>query len=156
MIKTFTVFKKIPFYSLFFLMFSASMVDAEIFKWVDGNGRIHYSDSKDNVGNSIVEELKISSPNLTMNYASDLVQTMKNEKGRSRLDSAQKPFQHNKSARSFEIAKAGWGGHGPETDKKRCALARAVLNGSARHTNGTPTDAHDKKVAQRDLRKFCH
>ena len=154
MIKTLLVNKLGQLYIILNLMLCAPIATAEIFKWVDDKGRIHFSDSKANVGDSKVEALKVTSPNLTMNYASDLAQTMNYETSVSKLNSVPVSYQHKKKPRSAKTTKASWGGLGPETDKKRCALARAVLNGTARHSNGAPTDTYDKKVAQRDTRKY--
>jgi hypothetical protein len=122
----FSMLKKYPLYMI--LMCYSSMTYADIFKWVDGNGRTHYSDTPLRVGNSNVEKLKISSPNISSGHNTNL----------------------------YNLSKVNWGGDGPETDKKQCALARDILSGAAKHSNGVVTDAYDIKVAQRDLSKFCH
>ena len=42
-----------------------------------------------------------------------------------------------------------------DTDANRCRLARDVLSGAARHSNGKPTDQNDREIAQRDIGSFC-
>ena len=43
----------------------------------------------------------------------------------------------------------------PETDATRCALARAVAEGTVRHVNDLPIDQHDRDVANNDIRSYC-
>jgi hypothetical protein len=156
MTQKFSVLTKYSFYIVFISIFYSSISYAEIFKWVDSNGRTHYSDTKLSVGKSNVETLKISSPNITIGHTAEPIYSLKKENLVHTPSKTKKQIKQNKIAPLFKIAKSGWGGKGPETDKKRCALARDILSGAARHTNGLATDTHDIKVAQRDVGKFCH
>jgi len=144
--------KKYPLYMI--LMCYSSMTYADIFKWVDGNGRTHYSDTPLRVGNSNVEKLKISSPNISTGHTAEPIKFLNTKNLTHKSLKRTKQVKHNTNL--YNLSKVNWGGDGPETDKKQCALARDILSGAAKHSNGVVTDAYDIKVAQRDLSKFCH
>jgi hypothetical protein len=154
MTKIFSVLNKYPYYIILISIFFSSITHAKIFKWVDGSGQTHYSDTTLSVGNSTVETVKIYSSNITVGHTAEPIQIFEKEKLGHKSPKMKKQIKQNNNL--YQTFRVGWGGKGPETDKKRCALARDVLNGAARHTNGMATDAHDIKVAQRDLGKFCH
>jgi len=143
------------FIILSLLLFSL-IANGEIFKWVDGNGRTHYSDIKVSAGTSKVEELKVdSSPNIIEGYSSEPVQTQtpKKEGLDSRLRRFERLMAQKRNGPTYKIRKTIWNTKGPETDEKRCALANDIVNGLASRAG---MDAHDLKVAQRDIIRFCH
>ena len=90
------------------------------------------------------------------------------------LKAAEELFQEREKAREQEVDKANTlkkastnqaetrrsesvsGGREGGADVSRCALAKDVLNGSLKHSNGAPLDASDIKTASKDIRKFCH
>lgn len=136
---------------LLVLSFGTPHATAEIYKWVDENGRVHFSDQKQGAGKASVQKLKVEATNVL-------------EKSNTRpIYSSNGQFKaHNKQNRANlyppqrQSSKHEWGGKGAETDAKRCALARDILSGEAVHSNGMPTDSYDIKVARRDVEKFCH
>jgi hypothetical protein len=90
------------------------------------------------------------------------------------LKTTEELFQEREKARRQEVDKANTlkkastnqtgtrrpesvsGGREGGTDVSRCALAKDVLNGPLKHSNGAPLDASDIKTASQDIRKFCH
>ena len=52
----------------------------------------------------------------------------------------------------FRLAAAMDDGAAPAA---RCALARAVIDGTVRHVNDLPIDRHDRDVATNDIRAYC-
>jgi hypothetical protein len=157
-------FKLYPFSTCLMLMSVSSTCYAEIFKWVDANGQTHYSDTKADAEILKVEKLKTKSlPKPTEIN----MQKPTTEATSSIIDSQQKELEdlHRRVKKLTEQqkrppvakkAQRAWGGNQPETDATRCALARDIMRGAAVHSNGAPIDAHDREVAQRDIRKFCH
>jgi len=59
--------------------------DAQIYKWVDENGKTHYSEKKEDAGNAKTEELKSKSqPTSPQKNANSSEGTGENKKGNSR------------------------------------------------------------------------
>lgn len=148
------IFKKYIYISIFlhFVVFS-SITRAEIFKWVDSEGRTHYSDTNLSLGHSKVEKLTVDTLNISEGHTAAANNSLKQVKPKKNSKTA---LKHKKKMNRLARVKPSWGGSGPETDQKRCALGRAILTGRARHSNGVPIDTYDLKVAERDVRKFCH
>lgn len=90
------------------------------------------------------------------------------------MKAAEELFQEREKARQQEVDKANTlkkvstnqaetrrsesvsGGREGGADVSRCALAKDVLNGSLKHSNGAPLDASGIKTASKGIRKFCH
>jgi len=135
------------------LLASPPAMGAEIYKWVDAAGKTHYSENKREAeaANAITLKVKVSPPS---------------------SPSSQPRPSHSRSPEASVKQHPGAGPyvkpfHPPSFDKPKqfsaqdetaagkCSLARNILNGSARHTNMKPTDAHDRQVAESDVRIFC-
>ena len=128
---------------------------AEMYKWVDDKGVTHYGDNPDQVGKAAAAQFK---PNVTPAPAAPTGLTWQEREAEYRQQQmlkkpepvmarpAPSPANPKRSYNSNQIA----------TDASRCELARDVLSGAARHTNGAQTDKHDRDVAQGDVRNFCH
>lgn len=124
---------------------------SEIYKWVDAAGKTHYSENKKDAeaANARPLELKVLPPSSPPSNprpapSSSPVASVKPSAP------AKSPF----APPAVEKPKPVPGFH-EETDAGKCHLARSILNGSARHSNMKPTDAHDRQVAESDVRIFC-
>jgi hypothetical protein len=136
------------------LLFVFSTSHAQIYKWVDENGRTHYSEKKEDAGKSSPESVKVNSQPTTVkspysspNYWQEQDRLLK-----------QRQIEQQKSNRQVVVTRPQSlsGGQSDNTDQSKCNLARDVINGALRHTNGAPIDKHDRDVAQRDIEKYCH
>lgn len=138
------------------LLFASTTSYAEMYKWVDADGNTHYSDKKEDTGKAKVEKLKIkASPNPTSESASSIPGWQEKESERQKRR-VQKQIEQKESLREVNKPKKAWGGDQVETDATRCALARDVLSGAARLSNGVATDSNDRELAQSDVRNYCH
>jgi len=128
--------------------------DAQIYKWVDENGKTHYSEKKEDAGNAKTEELKSksqpTSPQKNANSSEEYWREQ--ERQFQERQAARKAFDHPvaKGPRSLS------GGKENGTNASRCALARDVLSGAVKHKNGAPIDSYDRQVAEGNVRAFCH
>lgn len=111
---------------------------AEIYKWTDENGKVHFSDNKRAVGKSKAEEVKV-------NTSLNLIPTVHLPDSEDRASSAS-----DKSTQKSLTSK-----NKPSVDY-RCKLARQIINGEVALVNGLKTSAHEIKVAKRDISKFCN
>jgi hypothetical protein len=139
----------LPYLILFLItVFWTSPSYAELYKWIDANGQTHYSDKKQNLGKAVIKELKLKD-----SYnGGPIAPSSKPSPIKSEIELIPEP--NNKVLPANIIS--NYGGGQLETDATRCALAREVLEGTVRHGSGAITDDHDKKVANRDVKKFCH
>ena len=133
----------------FILLFWASTSAAQMYKWVDADGQTHYSDKKHEAG-SKAQEVKVKHSKQVAPPVPKYNPRLLDEQQEARNAEAEASAQARRSD------KRDWGGDQVETDATRCALARDILSGAAKHGNGVVTDSNDKQVAQNDVRSYCH
>lgn len=127
-----------------FLVLSSSSY-AEIYKWIDENGQTHYSDKRVNAGRLATEKIEVEpSQNLIQKVASPSSK-LKNKKHDPRGRLADR--QDMEIVFSMRAPK-------PVTDP--CKLARKIISGEVKLSNGLPTGKHEIEVAKRDISKFCN
>jgi hypothetical protein len=128
---------------------------AEIYKWVDANGQTHFSERKDDAGKAKAVDLKVRSDPASTPATTSSPQYWQDQERQFRQRQAEKSTERtglpvDKRPKSLS------GGRSDETDASRCVLAREVLSGAVRHGNGAPTDENDRKIAENDIRTYCH
>ncbi len=148
-------FMRIPLHLWVPLLFMSSTCHAEMYKWVDANGKTHYTDNKEEADKAKAKPLAIK-PALTPTDAPAPTQTWQQKELEFQRRRVQGQNEQAQGASGSKKPAQGWGGNQAETDATKCALARDILSGAARHVNGAPTDKHDIELAQRDVQNFCH
>jgi len=150
-------FRLIPTLVLVTLLSMLSTAHAEIYKWVDENGKTHYSETRPDSAKVKTLELKsgapqpTSAPQVSASSArswQEQERLLKHRQAEEAIARASRPAESGPRSVS--------GGRSDGTDASRCALARDVLNGSLRHSNGAPIDKNDIDIARSDIRNFCH
>jgi hypothetical protein len=137
----------------------AAPAQAEIYKWVDANGKTHFTENKDEAGKGKAEQVKISaqaqpqSPSSQTSAPTGRTWQDQEQESKQRLARQQLAQPSRSSASGY--SKPAWVGNPTETDATRCALARDITNGTAVHPRGVKTDANDKEIAARDISTFC-
>jgi hypothetical protein len=129
----------------------------QVYKWVDAQGRTHYSQNKDDAANAKakVDEMTIKLPPQEAPPPTRVRPVAPDKASQP----AAKP--RNTATRPGDQApaeKPGWeySDKRPETNESRCALARAIVEGRAERSNSQyKTDQHDRDVAQNDIKAFC-
>ncbi|MFZ6711661.1 DUF4124 domain-containing protein [Undibacterium sp. TC9W] len=134
------------------LTFATTVAHAEIYKWVDANGKVHYSEKKDEAGRAKVEEVKVTSgegrPSAAPSWQeqeADFRKRQIEKQAKQTKEPAVKP----KEPSPFVP------GNQPETNESRCALAKGILSGKVIHGGNIKTDANDKAIAERDVSTYC-
>ena len=147
------LFKVPAAFGVWALLF-ASCSQAQIYKWVDANGRTHYSADKSDAGKARAEEVNIESrPGASKDPGSSSQYWQEQEnKFRQRQISREREERPAMTPKPRSLS----GGKEDGSDASRCALARDVLNGTVRHRNGAPLDKYDRDVAEANVRQFCH
>ena len=127
---------------------------AQIYKWVDAKGQVHYSDRKDEADKATVDELKVVMPPREKTLPASMPDWQRREADFKR--------RQNQQALRLPVftgtvkPSPSYYANEPETDASRCRLARDIAGGAARHRNGAPTDGNDRAIANRDIQSFCH
>lgn len=135
------------------LLCAAPGAHAELYKWVDSKGKVHYSSSKEAAGQARVEELRYSAAPAPSTAGPAPVPTWKlqEEEYKKRIS----PQSGNELTRPRPKSAGSYGGNQLETDKTRCALARDVKSGVATLNNGNKTDDAARATAENDIKAFC-
>lgn len=126
--------------------------NAEIYKWVDANGKTHYSEKKDDAGRAKVEEVKVNAGEGKASAAPSWQEQeieFRKRQAEKQAKQAKEPVVKPKEPSPFVP------GNQPETNESRCAMAKAILSGKLVHTNNNKTDANDKAIAERDVSTYC-
>lgn len=137
------------------LLIAPSIGHAEIYKWVDASGKVHYSKSKEEAGNAKAVELKVPSQPATAASDTPAPQSWQSQERLINQRQEQKEKESSPRQQSAPKPISLSGGREDGTDASRCALARDVLSGAVKHHNGKPTDDYDRQVAENDIRSFC-
>ncbi|MFX1681018.1 DUF4124 domain-containing protein [Mitsuaria sp. CC2] len=119
----------------------------QVYKWVDANGRVQYSERKPSDAATRSTEIKPPPPPQPVPAPVPVYRPQPDASGQT----VAPPAPRRESSVPLSLS----AGLNRESDAYRCALAKDVLSGAVQHANGAPTDAHDRQVAQNDLRLYC-
>jgi hypothetical protein len=137
------------------LLSVSSSSDAQIYKWVDAKGETHYSEKRD-AGAGKAQVLKIqsqaASPQPIDHGSTEYWQEQERQFQQRRIKKEDEQAVKPTIARPKSLSN----GRSDDTDQSRCNLAKDVMSGAVRHTNGAPIDQHDRDVAESDIKAFCH
>lgn len=129
---------------------------AEIYKWVDENGKTHFSERKDQAGRA--KPLGLKAPAESESARTDMspAQYWQAQETQFRQRQVQRSAEALAPKQPTRVKpRSVTGGRSDDTDDSRCALARDVLNGSLVHANGEPIDKYDLETAENDVRSYC-
>lgn len=139
-------------YLFLIMLFISVMSNAEIYKWVDVNGTMQYSTQKPM--NAESTKVKLHSEPTSLKTSAELLQE-KEQKRRLAIDKEVALKETSKETTENKEPKSLSDGREDGSNASRCNLAKDILNGALRHTNGKPIDAYDIRTAENDVRKFC-
>jgi hypothetical protein len=128
---------------------SAAHAD-EIYKWVDKDGKTHYSSRPEDAAGAQTKQVQAppgpagGSPTpYTPSSNEEIIH--RGMQGTSSIDGRYVPPAPKPVVRNYAS----------KAPAARCQLARDILSGDARHTNGASTDARDRLDAEKDVRTYC-
>jgi Domain of unknown function (DUF4124) len=132
---------------------------AQIYKWIDANGVTHYAASKEEAGRAQAAEVSVKAQGPSEEESKAARQYWEDKDKGFNQRQAQKKLTEKPVAPAPAVAKAPKslsGGIDDGTDASKCNFARDVLSGALKHRSGAPTTDKDRKVAENDIRFFCH
>lgn len=127
---------------------------AQVYKWTDARGKVHYTDNKDEADKANGLQLKVA-PGPSDADRELALQNLRRQQEQARVTRDTAPPSMRTVTTARPVARPWNTNGGPETDQSRCNLARNVKDGSVRHTNGARIDANDRQVADADIAAFC-
>ena len=137
------------------LWLAAAPCHAEIYKWVDANGRTHFSERKDDAGKAQAVEMKGTPPAKSAPATTSPNEYWQDQERQFRQRQIQNQRATQQEAPTTKAPKSLSGGREDGTDASRCNLAKDILSGAVKHGNGKPIDQYDRDVAEHDVRTFC-
>lgn len=133
----------------------SSTCHAEIYKWIDANGKTHFSERKDIAGKAREVGLNSNSQPTSTQATKSTSEYWQEQETLFKQRQMQNP-QNIPTAPSLATKpKALSDGRADDSNASRCNLARDVLSGAVKHPNGAPTDKYDREVAENDVRAYC-
>ncbi|RJX30258.1 MAG: DUF4124 domain-containing protein [Oxalobacter sp.] len=138
-----------------FLLLITSVSHAQIYKCVDENKRTYYSEKKDACKSDAVKMNVRSQPEHMQSPKDSAAYWGEQERMRKQRKLQEDYNKKNYEPRVSTRPKSLSGGRAGNTNQSRCNLARDILSGAVGHSNGAKTDDYDRRVAQRDVEKYC-
>lgn len=132
----------------------APVAHAQIYKWTDGAGKVHYTDNKDEAERAKGRELKVA-PGPTEADRDVAQQDVRRPEEEARMlgDMSQSSSRPPRASPDRPVARSGRGGR--ETDQSRCKLARSFKDNLVQHQNGANTDANGSQLVDQAVADFC-
>ena len=135
---------------------------AEIYKWIDAEGRVHYSERKEGTSKPQMVELKDAtraSTNSPNTGSSEYWQEQERRFRQRQIEKSAGGAAEKAAGATTTTAprpKSLSNGREDGSDASRCNLARDILNGALVHGDGKPMAKYDTETAERDVKTFCH
>ena len=129
---------------------------AEIYKWVDASGQTHFSERATVAGAKLIE-LKEEAPATTQPPSSSRYWKEQERQFQERQWS-NRMLEQLRRPRLPEPPKSLSGGSKKfeDSDTWRCNLAKDIVSGAVKHSNGFSTNEYDITLAKENVRVFCH
>ncbi len=131
-----------------------SSANAQVYKWVDQQGKTHYSDKKEASGTITVAALAYGVMSTQLSAPGGVPAWQERERAYQLRQQTRLQETSESPARPRRLSTT-YGSNQIDTDKAKCELARDVLSGAVRRSNGAVTDGNDRQIAQRDIGSFC-
>lgn len=126
---------------------------AQLYKWTDAQGKVHYTDRAGDASAGRASEIKVA-PAPDEEEQSKLRQKWREQEAayqQRHTAPAPRPLLRLPVAkdRGYPV------NYRSEAPAAKCGLARDILSGEAVHTNRKPVDQNDRNIAANDVKLFC-
>jgi hypothetical protein len=141
----------VKYWLVLLLYFASCGAFAQIYKWTDKTGQVHYSQTPP--PGQAAGAVDFRESQLGEQPASRSVESPTSAASMPGTPASAAVAQ--KKARS-QAPQSLSGGRSQESDESRCNFARDILSGAIKRVGRQgPIDDHDREVAQNDVRMFC-
>ncbi len=138
------------------LFFSCPAAHAEIYKWVDEQGRTHYSQNKadaERAKGTQVNIRKQAPANVESRSYWDYITDKSKQQRRTEASTTDDESRDQPEPAGTPVANPKR--YDGTDDAARCEYARDILNGKLRLVSGEPAGEYDRKLAEADIVRFC-
>ena len=139
------------------LLLSCGAAHAEIYKWVDEQGRTHYSHNKADAerakGSTQINIRKQAPAKVETPTYWDYVTDKSKQQQRTEAPATAPEPQARPNSRGLPVTSDPR--YAGIDDAARCTYALDILNGTIRLPNGELFDEYDRKLAKDDVARFC-
>ena len=133
------------------LVFASAAPADEIYKWVDKDGKTHYSSRPEDAAGAQTQTMRPAPPppgaSTAPPPASSANEDIIRRRSPAGIDREVSAVPVKKQPEVREV--------GRESPAYKCWFARQILAGHAEHGDGKPINAWDREVAQNDVRVYC-
>lgn len=128
------------------LLAGAAQAD-EIYKWVDKDGKTHYSSRREDAQGASTSTVRPAPPPADGGAPPSAAAANREviQRPVSTIDDRSPAAPPKPVARNYDS----------EQPADKCQLARDILSGRARHLSGRPTTSLEREIAENDVRTFC-
>jgi hypothetical protein len=133
------------------LLLACTVHADEIYKWVDKDGKTHYSSRPEDASGAPTRTMRAAAPPPSAG-APPSAQAANEEIIRRRSPAEGVDPQLSAPPAAPKRVVRNYRSEAPED---KCQLARDILSGDAKKTNGTAIDAKDREIAENDIRVYC-
>lgn len=137
------------------LLLVSSAGHTQVYKWVDAEGKTHYSEKKEDAGKFKTEELKVPAQPPSPRAKPPSAQYWQEQDAKFRQRQIERSYAENHARPRPTVPESLSGGRSDDTAASKCNLARDILGGAVRHGNGARTDKYDIDLAKEDVRTYC-
>lgn len=131
---------------------ASAAADAQVYKWTDAQGRLHYSDMPPPAATTQVAQVKVPASAPATPSMPTWQQREADYKRRHAADKRRgTPVPGGHSASPVPA----YHRNAVETDADRCRLGRDIASGMAQPVGRARIDEHDRETARSDVRSFC-
>lgn len=127
---------------------------AQIYKWTDAQGKVHYTDRAGDTSAGRATEVKVPASYATATPAEQAQHWREQDAGFKERQRAaataawRAPALRTRSGTSSDS-------YQEETPQAKCGLARDILSGEAVRRNQSRTSQTDRDIASSDVKLFC-
>lgn len=121
----------------------------EIYKWVDKDGKTHYSSNKDEANGAATSTMRT-------NPAPAIGSGPPPAAAAANMDVLQRRAPEPQPATTPPPPKPQVHDYRSESNATKCMLAQDILSGRAHLRNGEQIDAYARQTAESDVRLFCN
>ncbi len=126
--------------------------NAQVYKWTDAHGKLHYSDTPPPATTTQVAQVKVPASASATPSMPTWQQREADYKRRHAADKRRGTPVHGGRSAAPEPA---YHRNEVETDADRCRLGRDIVSGVAQPVGRARIDEHDRETARSDVRSFC-
>ena len=141
-----------------FLLCAPAISQAQMYRWVDDRGEVHYSNNKNDAGKFPTTQIEAPPPpaqNSTPDPGPDYWREQEIKFEQRRLKREAEAAKENKASKAPTTPQPLSSGVPGDTDESKCKYAKDILSGAIKELRGGAVDDYDRNIAEREVQTYC-